>query len=100
MQNKKNAELPVAKVGKKIVNLGTELLDLPSSGVSNDSKVDAYVFLVNLGVGLEGLLKSYQAYANNPRTGTFIDLKISSQVLVSHLASDKFVKGFKSLGVK
>jgi hypothetical protein len=68
--------------------------------VSSDSKVDAYGFLVNLGVNLEGLINSYQAYANNPRVGTFIDFKIHSKVLVAHLASDKFVKGFKSLGVK
>ena len=100
MKNKKNAKLPGAKVGAKITKLGNELLDLPSSGVSSDSKVDAYGFLVNLGVNVEELINSYQAYANNPRVDTFIDFKITAKVLVAHLASDKFAKGYKSLGVK
>ena len=99
-ETNRSAKLPGAKVGAKITKLGSELLDLPSSGVSSDSKVDAYGFLVTLGVTVESLINSYQAYANNPRTGTFIDFKIQAQVLVAQLASDKFVKGFKSLGVK
>ena len=100
MKNKKNAKLPGAKVGATITKLGSDILHLPPSGVSSDSKCDAYSFFVNLGVNVEELLNSYQTYANNPRVGTFIDLKIQSQVLVSQLASDKFVKGFKSLEVK